>query len=184
MSLEDFYAYNPAINSDCSGLNLGTWYCISIDPSGDPPFAESDDTITATPSAGSTSGFPSSASPTATSATGVITPSPVQTGMVSNCNKFYQVVSGDGCWAIANDNGIALDQLYAWNPALNGDCTGLQPPYYVCIGITAASSSSVASVQSSSVITAQLSSSNSGAVVTPTPFPVSFVSSRNHEALR
>jgi hypothetical protein len=37
--------------------------------------------------------------------------------MTENCNRFHLVEEGDGCWAIANDAGIALDDLYAWNPA-------------------------------------------------------------------
>ncbi|KAL3441010.1 hypothetical protein BJX65DRAFT_314269 [Aspergillus insuetus] len=52
---------------------------------------------------------------------------PNQDGMTSNCNRFYFVEEGDGCWAIANDTGIALDDLYAWNPAVGTDCGSLCP---------------------------------------------------------
>ena len=55
--------------------------------------------------------------------------------MVSGCTKFYLVVQDDGCWAIAHNNNIALDDFYAWNPAVGTDCKGLQPTYYVCIGV-------------------------------------------------
>jgi hypothetical protein len=55
--------------------------------------------------------------------------------MVSGCKTFYKAVSGDGCWAIANANGITLDQFLAWNPAVQSDCSALWPDYYYCIGI-------------------------------------------------
>jgi hypothetical protein len=60
---------------------------------------------------------------------------PNQDGMTSNCNRFYLVEEGDGCWAIANNAGIALDDLYAWNPAVETDCGSLWPGYYICIGV-------------------------------------------------
>lgn len=44
------------------------------------------------------------------------------------------VESGDGCWAISNDVGISLDDFYAWNPAVNTDCSLLLTGFYVCIG--------------------------------------------------
>lgn len=53
--------------------------------------------------------------------------------MVSGCTSLYPVVRGDGCWAIANDHVISLVDLHAWNPALNGDCSGLFPTYCVCV---------------------------------------------------
>lgn len=62
------------------------------------------------------------------------TPTPVQEGMVSGCKDFYLVQSGDGCWAIANANGIELTDFYEWNPAIEDDCTNLQANVYVCTG--------------------------------------------------
>jgi hypothetical protein len=52
--------------------------------------------------------------------------------MTCGCTKFYKIASGDGCWQIANDNGITLDNFYAWNPA-NADCKSLFPGDYACI---------------------------------------------------
>lgn len=59
--------------------------------------------------------------------------------MTCGCTKFYKVAGGDGCWAIANNNGISLDDFYAWNPS-NKDCNNLFPGDYACIakGSTAA----------------------------------------------
>lgn len=56
----------------------------------------------------------------------------IQTGMTCGCTKFYKIASGDGCWQIANDNGITLDNFYAWNPA-NADCKSLFPGDYACV---------------------------------------------------
>ncbi|KZL86126.1 hypothetical protein CI238_09105 [Colletotrichum incanum] len=63
----------------------------------------------------------------------VTPPGPTQPGIVTGCRAYYVAVGGDGCWAIANDHGISLDDLYAWNPALNGDCSGLWPDYAYCV---------------------------------------------------
>jgi hypothetical protein len=40
---------------------------------------------------------------------------PVQTGIVSNCNKFYDVVSGDNCATVEAAFGITSAQFLAWN---------------------------------------------------------------------
>lgn len=72
---------------------------------------------------------------TSSGSTGVSTPSPIQTGMVSNCDDFYLVQSGDGCWAISQAYNISLDDFCAWNPAVGSDCQYLQADDYVCIGI-------------------------------------------------
>jgi hypothetical protein len=63
----------------------------------------------------------------------VTPPGPTQPGIVEGCQAYYLAVAGDGCWAIADSNGIPLDDLYAWNPALNGDCSGLWPDYAYCV---------------------------------------------------
>ncbi|KAL4972272.1 hypothetical protein BDW66DRAFT_144586 [Aspergillus desertorum] len=55
--------------------------------------------------------------------------------MAEDCTSFYYVQSGDGCYNIAANNRIALDELYTWNPALNGDCLGLWPNYYIWSGL-------------------------------------------------
>jgi LysM repeat protein len=72
---------------------------------------------------------------------GVATPSPIQTGMVSNCNKFYLVVKDDGCYDIASKSSISLDQLYLWNPAVGNECRSLFPANYICIGVIGGSQS-------------------------------------------
>ncbi|KAF5606295.1 uncharacterized protein FSUBG_6128 [Fusarium subglutinans] len=155
LDITQFYSMNPTIGKDCTGLAMCTWYCVSIWPDGDAPGV--DDSVpvisaTTTAKSGSTG---ASATNTASA-----TPSPIQTGMVSNCNSFYKVQAGDGCWAISNAKKINLDDFYKWNPAVKTDCSALQPNYYVCIGVKA-SQTSVSSPTSKT--------STSGGIATPTP---------------
>jgi hypothetical protein len=56
--------------------------------------------------------------------------------MVSGCERFYFVESGDGCYEIATDANIALSDFYSWNPAVGSNCQTLEAGVYVCIGIT------------------------------------------------
>ncbi|RMJ21666.1 LysM domain-containing protein [Aspergillus sp. HF37] len=84
---------------------------------------------------------PTKAPPTSTSsATGVLTPTPTQDGIVSNCNQFYMVKTSDGCYAIATSHGLTLEQFYSYNPAVGSDCSTLYPDYYVCVSVKTAAS--------------------------------------------
>jgi LysM repeat protein len=118
-----FYTWNPSIRNTCANLWPDYYVCVSI-VGVNPSFATSiKSTSTVKPSS------------TSTKANGVATPTPVQTGMIATCKKFYKVVTGDGCWAIADTNKITLDNFYKWNSAVKTDCSALWPGYYVCIGI-------------------------------------------------
>ncbi|KAI8952346.1 hypothetical protein F4801DRAFT_577509 [Xylaria longipes] len=86
----------------------------------------------------------SSASPTTTTApttttslgNGIATPTPYQASMVSDCDDFHLVKSGDTCTSIAANQGISLANFYAWNPDVGSStCTSLKLNYYVCVGI-------------------------------------------------
>lgn len=88
---------NPSVKDDCSGMNLGTYYCLSTYPGGVPAGQPGDSSSTT-----ETMTITSSSKSSMITATGEITtPSTVQTGIVSNCDKFYDVVSDDGCYDIA-----------------------------------------------------------------------------------
>ncbi|KAK4495279.1 hypothetical protein PRZ48_013608 [Zasmidium cellare] len=114
ISFAQFESWNPAINSDCTNLLSGYYVCVGV------PGA------TTTP-------------PTKTTTkpgNGISTPTPTQDGMVSNCNKFDEVQSGDTCANIATKYNIPVDKLYSWNPAVGTDCHALWAGYYVCVGTT------------------------------------------------
>jgi hypothetical protein len=124
--LDQFYSWNPAVGKDCTGLWSKTYVCVSV--------------IDFTPgSPSTTAALTKSFTPTSTMsmpANGIRTPTPIQGGMARSCNAFYLVKQGDGCWAIANQYSIPLDNLYAWNSAVSKDCSGgLWPNYYICVGV-------------------------------------------------
>jgi len=110
ISLGDFYSWNPAVGEDCRSLIVGYHVCVGIIGSPPPPT-------------------------TTKPGNGITTPTPTQSGMASNCNKFYRVQSGDQCGLIASENGVDLQNFYAWNPAVGDDCRTLIADYYVCVGV-------------------------------------------------
>lgn len=142
ISLATFYAWNPAVGTSCTNLDYGDYVCVG--------------TLDQTTTLRTTTTTRTTSTPT----NGISTPTPTQTGMVSNCDDFYLVVSGDSCYDIATGNGITLDEFYAWNPAIGTSCSGLDFGYYVCVGI----------VGGSTTTTAPPTSTTSGnGVMTPTP---------------
>lgn len=62
------------------------------------------------------------------------TPQPTQPDMVPVCNSFYYVNPGDNCGTIANNQGITVADIAAWNPRAGSDCTGLQGKANACVG--------------------------------------------------
>jgi hypothetical protein len=99
--------------------------------------------------------------------------------MVSNCNYFHLVVTGDTCYDLAAANSITQTQFYDWNPAVGSSCAGLDTGYYVCVGIsgnviTSSSSPSSSSHTITSTSSRSSSSSAAGGVTTPTPTQVRF----------
>ncbi|KAH7035726.1 uncharacterized protein B0I36DRAFT_347461 [Microdochium trichocladiopsis] len=158
VSQDSLKAWNPALGSSCAGLQPDFFICVgrpsssggvttttTTSASRSSARSSSSSTMSSLRSSSTTSSARSSsssmtrsaaASPTSSGGSSVPTPAPVQNGMASGCKKFYLVKGGDGCWAIANANGINLSDFYIWNPAVNngGECAGLWPDYYVCIG--------------------------------------------------
>ncbi|PLN78617.1 hypothetical protein BDW42DRAFT_140380 [Aspergillus taichungensis] len=62
-------------------------------------------------------------------------PIPVQSGVASNCNSFYQVKTGDTCIGIQTHfHNFTLSEFYKWNPAVGSNCQALLAGYYVCVG--------------------------------------------------
>ncbi|KAL1617782.1 hypothetical protein SLS54_007561 [Diplodia seriata] len=129
----EFYAWNPAVDEDCSGLWASTYYCVGV-PS----------TPTVKPSA-------TTSAPT-TTPTG---PSPVQDGVVDTCTTFYKAVSGDSCTAIVNRYGtFSVADFTTWNPAVGEDCSGLWLGYYYCVGVPGTPTTKPTTTQTSAMPTA------------------------------
>jgi hypothetical protein len=110
-TIADFYAWNPAVGTSCASLFLGYYYCVGIPGT-------------------------STTVPVTTTTTAVATgPSPTQTGITSDCKRYYQAVSGDTCQKIVDSYGtFTLSQFYAWNPAVGTSCASLFLGYYYCVG--------------------------------------------------
>ncbi|RAK90215.1 LysM domain protein [Aspergillus costaricaensis CBS 115574] len=124
--------WNPSLSITNCALKEGWSYCVSA------PAISTTPSFTSTMSTTSSTLLPTT---TATSASDITTsassPSPTQSGLSSSCDAFYYVKTGDSCWAIVNSYGnFTLNQFYSWNSAVKSDCSGLQPDYYVCIGVT------------------------------------------------
>ncbi|KAH8655300.1 hypothetical protein BX600DRAFT_525233 [Xylariales sp. PMI_506] len=140
LDIAQFYAWNPSVGDDCTGLAVGTYYCISTYPNGVPPDVDDDDTTT-------TGG----ATATATGTT-ISTPSPVQTGIATNCDKFYEVKTNDTCYDISMTYGISLDEFYAWNPAVD-ECADLETGTYVCVDVSSSSTATTTGTSTATGIT-------------------------------
>ncbi|KAH7016728.1 hypothetical protein EDB80DRAFT_827002 [Ilyonectria destructans] len=109
LPLAEFYKWNPAVGNTCTSLLVDYYVCVSI--------------IGFTP-------------PTPTEpGNGISTPSPIQTGMTKNCNKFHLVKSTTTCVSIQDYYKISFADFYKWNPAIGSKCTSLWADTNVCVGI-------------------------------------------------
>lgn len=107
-----FYSWNPAVGTSCLFLDVGDYVCVDI------------------------IGYTASVTTMRTTSTptnGITTPTPIQTGMVSNCDDFYLVKPGDSCSAIGVEYDVPLPSFYAWNPAVGSSCSFLDVDDYVCV---------------------------------------------------
>ncbi|PYH81903.1 hypothetical protein BO82DRAFT_414824 [Aspergillus uvarum CBS 121591] len=124
ISTSDLVDWNPSLGSNCTGLAVNTYICVGV---------PSNDTTTISSSTSINSMTSTSTGATTTTTAGA-TPSPIQTGMTTGCIRFYKVQANNDCYDIALDAGVALSDLYAWNPAIGSDCSGLQANVFVCVG--------------------------------------------------
>ncbi|OKP00965.1 hypothetical protein PENSUB_7546 [Penicillium subrubescens] len=119
-------SWNPSLSSTACSLIVGNSYCVE---------APAVKTTTTKSTTTTTSSSTTTTAQTTTSTTGGA-PGPTQIGLVANCNAFYLVESGDTCYDIMTSYGnFTLSQFYSWNPAVETSCSGLQPGYYVCVGV-------------------------------------------------
>lgn len=82
-------------------------------------------------------------------------------------------MAGVYCQDIATENGITLGELYEWNPALNGDCSGLWLNYAYCVGVAsstlAPTTVSATTTNSASSMTTTSAASSCATVTAPGP---------------
>ncbi|KAK3897303.1 LysM domain-containing protein [Staphylotrichum tortipilum] len=115
ITIAQLFAWNPSVKADCSGLWARVFVCVSV--------------IGDTPPTPTTATLPT----TTTRGNGITTPTPIQDGMIGNCRTFYYVNDGQTCSDVLAKNGITLAQLFAWNPSVKADCSGLWVRVYVCV---------------------------------------------------
>ncbi len=102
--------WNSGVGANCQSLQVDRYVCIGV--------------IAGTPT-------------NVVGPNGIATPVPTQTGMVSKCNKFVKVNSGDTCNIVAFFNGpISTENFILWNSGVGAQCTNLQADTYACIGVT------------------------------------------------
>ncbi|OAA36493.1 Peptidoglycan-binding lysin domain protein [Metarhizium rileyi] len=112
LNAAQFHAWNPSINAQCSNLWAGYYVCVHAP--------------------GAVANPPTSPSPTKP-ANGIETPKPTQPHMISYCNRFQWVHSGETCGDIAFRNGISLENFLKWNPSAGNECQGLWANAYACV---------------------------------------------------
>ncbi|RSL41142.1 hypothetical protein CEP53_012941 [Fusarium sp. AF-6] len=108
LPLADFYKWNPAVGTNCQSLLANYYVCVGVTDS----------------------------TPTPTQTGGIETPSPIQNGMVKDCNKFHLVKTTTTCSSIETYYKLSLSDFYKWNPAVGTNCQSLLANYYVCIGVS------------------------------------------------
>ncbi|KAH8432867.1 uncharacterized protein LDX57_010497 [Aspergillus melleus] len=144
LTLANLIEWNPAIGSQCESLWVDTYLCTSVIG-----------WVPTPPTTTTTTG------PTK-SPNGISTPTPIQPGMIPDCNGFYKVKSGDGCAAIAKANGISLVQFMEWNPTIGSYCSSLWLDYYVCV-------SRIGVTTTQATTTTETTTKPTNGIATPTP---------------
>lgn len=111
LSFANFYRWNPAVGSTCTSLLTGYYVCIGV------------------------VGYTTPTTTPTTPDNGISTPSPIQTGMTKDCNKFHLIKSTTTCASIKDYYNLPLSDFYKWNPAVGTTCTSLLVDYYVCVSV-------------------------------------------------
>ncbi|KAK0385976.1 hypothetical protein NLU13_7150 [Sarocladium strictum] len=151
ISMENWLRWNPSLTSDCGNFINGRSYCVEAPSSGDDDPQESSTTSS------------SQSSSTTTSGNGIATPTPTQSGIVSNCNKFHLVKDTTTCQGIVDYNKISMTDFMAWNNGVNAECTNLWLGTYACVGV-------LGGTQTTKTTTSKPSSTTKGnGIATPTP---------------
>ncbi|KAH6687771.1 hypothetical protein F5X68DRAFT_239179 [Plectosphaerella plurivora] len=153
VNLGDFMRWNPIVTPESCAAGLlpeGVSYCAD-----GPAEVVTTSTITTTSTVSSSTAKPpttttrpttptstikptTTVKPTTTSSAkptgnGISTPQPTQSGMVSNCNKFYKIKDGDNCDKIASAHKIPVTVIPKWNSVGGAACTALWKDSYACV---------------------------------------------------
>ncbi|KAF2134778.1 carbohydrate-binding module family 50 protein [Dothidotthia symphoricarpi CBS 119687] len=105
ISLGLFLAINSGIDSQCSNLQQGMYYCV----------------------------YPTADWNTTTSSEVVSPPAATPTGTTPTCYEWYVIQTGDYCGKVQERFAITFQQLQYWNPSLQSDCSNLQLSVAYCV---------------------------------------------------
>ncbi|KAL4734491.1 hypothetical protein BDV11DRAFT_212743 [Aspergillus similis] len=156
ITITDLKAWNPSLQRDYCVLIEGWSYCVEGPDVTSTPSATAGASTTGKVTFTEVSDFVGSTTPvytvtteptttTTTTTTTMATypggiPSPTQSGLTSTCNAYYFVQNGDTCYDIQDIYGdFTLSEFYSWNPSISSGCSGLEPGYYVCVGVASTS---------------------------------------------
>lgn len=145
IDLATFTRWNPSVKSDCTNLQIDTYVCVGIIGSTAPT------TTTKPPS------------------NGIATPTPTQSGMVRNCNKFHLIKTDSTCQGLLDKYDLTLATLFKWNPAVGKDCTNLWVNTYACVGVISPSSTTKKTTTKKPSTTKKTTKPTKTGVTTPTP---------------
>ncbi|KAM7185212.1 LysM domain containing protein [Naviculisporaceae sp. PSN 640] len=132
MSSEDFYAWNPTVQEDCSGLYIDHWVCVGIEPQDgltiEVPIPTETPSSTSRPPLVIPTPPPEMQIPP-------FDPTPFHGTPPTNCRGYYQARENETCNDAVRDRDVPLTtaDFFLWNPALNNDCNGLWAGYYYCV---------------------------------------------------
>ncbi|KAF3196311.1 hypothetical protein TWF106_005020 [Orbilia oligospora] len=138
ISVENLIKWNPSLKSpaDCDKLlQPGTTYCVSVPSTTTKTTTNGTPNTTITKTTTNSTTKPTTTPAPTTPSNGVTTPSPIQSGMVTNCNKFHLVASGQTCQDIMAKFSLTLDLLVKWNPAIGKQCSSMWAANYLCVGV-------------------------------------------------
>ena len=129
LTIDDLLDWNPSLLDDCSGLTMGYFVCVSIQP-------RNSLTLTFNPTGpaeipNSTAWIPPTPYPPVDTS---FTPTPTQGPLPTSCTNYYLSQDGDRCDDVLEEMPqMSREQFFAWNPFLNGNCDGLWSGVYYCI---------------------------------------------------
>lgn len=121
ISLKQFTTWNTGVGDNCQSMWADAYFCVGIVGF----------TPTPTPTKATTTAKPTTTKP----GNGVATPTPIQSGMVSNCKTFYFVKKDQTCANVLSSAKVTLANLFKWNPAVKSDCSGLWAETWTCVGV-------------------------------------------------
>ncbi|KAL1797016.1 hypothetical protein ACET3X_005556 [Alternaria dauci] len=110
ITLDELLSWNTGIDETCTNLLADAYACVSVVGHTPTPVAPPN---------------------------GIETPTPIQDGMVGNCDTFHLVQPGENCPFLQREYEVTQASIVEWNPAISSDCTNMWANTYVCVGVIA-----------------------------------------------